>query len=114
MWIKSGAREFEVRFHYTREAYGGQTHRKDTVCSIYEKGEGKPKSLLSEGDALLHPYDNFNTVKGRKIALTRALAPLDKELRRAIWKGYLSVCGICPGVDSGYGADDSGNLQAGP
>lgn len=44
--------------------------------------------MIGEGRSHCHPTDNFCKETGRKIALERAVARLDKDTRREIWRLY--------------------------
>lgn len=43
---------------------------------------------IGNGESYCHPSDNFCKETGRKIALERAVARLDRETRREIWRLY--------------------------
>jgi len=58
-----------------------------THCYIL-KSENSMLDFLSEGRAVCNPKDNFSYEKGRRVALTKALAPLRKEVRTKLWKQY--------------------------
>lgn len=78
----------------------GPTHRKirSTICQVYElihtDTSIKPFAiLLGEGEAVcgkFSPSEQFNKERGRKLALTKALArtALTKNERAAVWEGY--------------------------
>lgn len=44
--------------------------------------------LIGDGESNCHPSDNFCKETGRKIALERAVARLDRDTRREIWRLY--------------------------
>ena len=55
-----------------------------TTCIIFnEAGEE-----VSSGTANVHPKDNFCKEKGRRIALSRAIASWDKYYREQVWNEY--------------------------
>ena len=57
---------------------------KATTCIIFNE-EGV---RVSSGVANVHPKDNFNKEKGRKISLARAIKTWDKEYRSQVWEEY--------------------------
>lgn len=62
-----------------------------TGCKImiYMPQEGwRP---VFKGIAKLHPGDNFERNKGRKIALQRAIAPFPPEKRKLFWEAYFRM-----------------------
>lgn len=72
--------KYRIQFWYARDLYN-KPHV--THCCV-EVG-GKPYT----GEAICHDLDNFNKETGRKIALGRAIAPLDVTERTIIWHLYL-------------------------
>ena len=77
---------YYVRFQHKTEV-NSKKERKGTLCTIANE-EGV---IVSDGTTLVHPVDNgkaFNKEKGRKIALTGALADWEKEHRTTIWSEY--------------------------
>jgi len=76
MIVKIEEKEYNVRFKHAR----GKT----TLCSI----TSDKKEWLSV--ASVHPKDQFDKAKGRKIALARALqiAKLSKEQKKEFWETY--------------------------
>ncbi len=71
-----------------------------THCYIFEVPKDsdtvdmEKEYLLADGDAICHPFDQFNKRVGRKIALTRALKlmtskyGMTKDFRKFIWEEY--------------------------
>ena len=60
-----------------------------THCYILKKdSEEEGWYFLTEGRAYCNPKDNFSYEKGRRVSLTKALAPLWKEVRTKLWKQY--------------------------
>jgi hypothetical protein len=51
-------------------------------------------SLTHVGAADCSPKDNFSRIKGRKIALTRAIKDLPRSDRKVIWNEYLDKCKV--------------------
>jgi len=72
--------EFNVSFQHPTS--DGETVRRGTVCTV----EGPEGAVI--GISICHPEDNFDRSVGRKRALTRALAPFEKEFRTAVWSEY--------------------------
>lgn len=52
-----------------------------------------PENHAAEGRAICSALDQFNKAVGRKVALTRALKPFDKEIRTRFWKAYWKAQG---------------------
>jgi len=80
------------RAHSKHERKNGQT---ETVCSVHQgrcasnaRPCGTPDTLT--GTAKLSKHDVFCRATGRKVAFTKALASLPRELRRALWQSYLA------------------------
>lgn len=46
------------------------------------------------GTALCSSEDNFNYAIGRKVAITRAIKRLPREVRAAIWAAYFHRCRV--------------------
>lgn len=67
-----------------------------TTCQLYRVNpqDRKDVSILSEGVARCSPLDTFNKEKGRKVALTNAVAALreagalTKDESRLLWTAY--------------------------
>ena len=60
-----------------------------THCYILKKDNDEEGwYFLTEGRAYCNPKDNFSYEKGRRVSLTKALAPLWKEVRTKLWKQY--------------------------
>ena len=51
-------------------------------------------SLTHVGAAYCSPKDNFSRIKGRKIALARAIKDLPRSERKVIWDEYLDKCKV--------------------
>lgn len=97
--LKHDGKDIEVRFgHVWQEDITPETiplfmvrptqpnHFVNRRCSIADLSiNGEP---FARGIAICHPQDNFSRTRGRKIALTKAIEPLDKLTRRAIWETY--------------------------
>ncbi len=97
--LKHDGKDIEIRFGYVSgckcSAFVVQNFplldntffkRHPRRCSIAELSiNGEP---FTRGMAVCHPKDNFSKVRGRKIALAKALEPLDKLIRRAVWDTY--------------------------
>lgn len=58
-----------------------------THCYILELVDGFGL-CVGDGRAVCNPKDNFSYEKGRRVALTKAIAPFQKETRTKIWKQY--------------------------
>lgn len=99
--LKHDGKDIEIRFTYMNLADFPDTRMRfitinglgnvpledcNRKCSVAELCiNDKP---LSIGLAVCHPKDNFSKIRGRKIALAKALEPLDKLMRRAVWDTY--------------------------
>lgn len=99
----NAANNLQVRFSHLEEVVdtnadkmdGAPVKRRMTIATIYRVSEttnadGKPVLVqLSSAVAKCHPKDNFSRPKGRYFAVQRAVAPLSKEDRTAIWNAFL-------------------------
>ena len=72
--MKAGG--FDLKFHHSVPYY--------TDCVVW-RGE----LLIGEGHSYCSLMDNFDRKVGRKLALARAIAELDKDTRTEIWKEYM-------------------------
>lgn len=90
MKITIGSVEYKVRFRHDPP----DLFERETVCDFFD-GE----KLVFTGWAVCVEGDNFNRSTGRRIALTRAIAPLPREVRYVAWKQYGEEIG-----NSNYGA----------
>lgn len=75
------------RHHVPTMIRGRETE--STVCFLLDP---ETKNVVSKGDAILAPQDNYSKSTGRKYSLKRALQNLEltKEARKAVWESYLS------------------------
>ena len=96
MKINIDGRDYSFKFYHEnspqKECSEGKLSKKEvfvpreraTTCIIYnEIGEE-----VDHGTANVHPKDNFNKEKGRKIALARAISKWDVAYREQIWNEY--------------------------
>ena len=93
MRINIDGRDYSFKFyHKNDQPFTSKLSRKvkqtplerATTCIIFNE-EGVE---VSSGVANVHPKDNFNKEKGRKIALSRAIKTWDKEYRSQVWSEY--------------------------
>lgn len=63
-----------------------------TTCGITRGADPKTAQPFMVGAALIGDGDKFCKRIGRKIALTRALKPLPRHIRRIFWKRYFETC----------------------
>lgn len=90
--------DFKVVFAYTHE----DTSKDNgvTFADIFFKEIKIPKGLenrhpIFRGEAVCSKEDNFNRIKGRKVALGRALKnmfPEDKRARTSVWDVFKHTC----------------------
>jgi len=85
-------RTYDIRFRYKQVIREGIAVTK-TACTISAVRETVPRGPdryyeVSFGHAVQDTRDDFDAVKGRKIALTKALSPFDKVARTAAWQVY--------------------------
>jgi hypothetical protein len=86
-------RTLRVKFWYEREQRTRARYM--TGCAITTPVPIAGTSLhvdttVAEGEAYLHPWDNFDRSIGRKLALARALrnAGVPKRTRQLVWDAY--------------------------
>jgi len=72
--------EIRIRFKYHRDS---PDHNGETLCFVY-LGGGEPYV----GWAHCSKQDQFCKETGRKVALARAVKPLDKATRKRVWEAY--------------------------
>jgi hypothetical protein len=83
-------------FRIALDSDAARIGRRITLCNISEVGDTPDQTvLIGQGVALCHPNDTFNKAKGRKLALTYALAAAEaagvsRNDRRAVWNVYLT------------------------
>lgn len=61
-----------------------------TKCTLKFGPKEAPTRPDLEGEAYCSTMDTFNKEIGRKVSLARAVQPLPREERRAIWEAYFS------------------------
>ena len=87
MKTKLNGQDAFMDFVYDRWDNDAEETRGRTICDITEKGT---KKVLFSGISLCSSRDNFCKETGRKIALTRAISRLPREVRQLIWAEYFS------------------------
>ena len=87
MKVKLNGQDVFMDFAYDRWDNDAEDTRGRTICDITEKGT---KKVLFSGISLCSIKDNFCKETGRKIALTRAIRKLPREVRQLVWAEYLS------------------------
>lgn len=80
---------YKVSFQHTQFPVGTWCHG-TTNCIINDLQDDNNSRI---GTAICSRQDQFNRAVGRKVALTRALKPFDKETRTRFWKRYFEVLG---------------------
>jgi len=64
---------------------------RDTICYIEKcMGKGQPWKIIGEGSAACAAEDRFEKEIGRRIALSRAISPLPKPIRKGALYAYWS------------------------
>ncbi len=76
-------RVYQIRFRHFRDIQTKQPYA--TTCHIED---GKTGDELFEGRALCSDNDNFSYEVGRKIAMARALIPIERKKRIYFWNAY--------------------------
>ena len=66
----------------------GMVTRHITSCSIRTDEQLKESLDIMSGLTILNPIDSYDKVIDKKIALTRAIQPLDKSVRTEIWYAF--------------------------
>lgn len=94
MKIKIDGRDYSFKFYHKNDqrVSGSKLSKKieetpierATTCIVFNEFEEE----VTHGVANVHPSDNFCKEKGRKIALSRAIASWDKNYREQVWNEY--------------------------
>lgn len=71
-------------FHYFVDS---KNQPYQTICTVTDLATGNK----AESHAVSHPNDRIVKKIGRKLALSRAIKELPRELRGAIWDEYFKV-----------------------
>ena len=79
--VDIGHETIKVDFHY-----GEDNGLRVTECKVNFLSSLR---LPQIGKAVCSPEDNFCKATGRKVALTRALRTLPRDLRKEVWDTYL-------------------------
>lgn len=74
-------------FNFTGGRYGANG-RTGCILTTYEDGYDKYIPIKTTGYSYCHELDEFDPVRGMKIALTRAVRGLDREKRIAVWGAF--------------------------
>lgn len=81
-------KDYKITFERKKVTFEtGGTHKiGNTICKLFMATDDIPY----EGNAKLHPNDQYDKIVGKKIALTKALATtgLQKPERTEIWKEF--------------------------
>ena len=92
--VDLGRTKLGLTFEHPREiGSDGKLYPVKTKCRLFGIRDGGEPLMIAKGDAKCCALDNFNKSKGRKLALTRAIAnlkTLTKAERTRIWEAYLS------------------------
>ena len=80
--------DYRVSFNHTHFDPNFDLFRGYTHCFI-----SKDDKAEFMGVAWCSTQDQFNKATGRKVALTRALKPFDKETRTRFWNAYWEAGG---------------------
>lgn len=92
MIVQTDHGKYKVRFKYIDGAYPDNPTNnaiitKTTLACISLLGNGIEES---HGYAFCSHLDRFNRETGRKVALTRALQSLPREIRKKFWEAYFN------------------------
>ena len=79
MKIKIDGRDYSFKFQHNTTG-----KERGTVCRVFNEAGDQ----VIYGVSNVHPKDNFCKEKGRKIALSRAIASWDKNYREQVWNEY--------------------------
>ena len=90
MKINIDGRDYSFKFQHNTGNSKGKLEKEDsqvergTVCRVFNEAGDQ----VTYGVSNVHPKDNFCKEKGRKIALSRAIASWDKNYREQVWNEY--------------------------
>lgn len=83
-----GGVEYKIKFRHNR--HGGWLPGRDTWAQAYTIAKVQAGGEEFIGEAYCSYDDIFCYETGRKIALTRAIKPLPKSVRRGLWEAYFN------------------------
>lgn len=97
MILETISGKFTVHFWHS-EGFGTNGHGRQTSCGLHYFDGGKCDNPcdaldLQRGVSYCAPTDMFDRNRGRKIALSRAIKSLSRQLRAEIWQAYFKTIG---------------------
>lgn len=76
--------QYKVHFRHLRD-------ENKTLCILLDGELGDTVPSISNGEAKLHPKDNFCKAKGRKVSFKKAIAIFGHSERTLLWKEYFKI-----------------------